>query len=218
MRVYDVEVLDVEIGDDSIEGLLVGAQHAVVEQTLTLEGERRRLEQTREREGIVQEINAIEAATRQKRLELQRAEVETLSAYELAKVEAELGKRKRKLEGEQGEQEAVDAVHDAKLARQQRSTAFELDTSDKRLAQRLRELEAEVKAVAGKAEAVSPELIAALQAFGDRALAEKMAESMAPLAILGGDSVAEVMARLLRGTKLANVLDAVVADEADDDE
>ncbi|WP_096333460.1 hypothetical protein [Nannocystis exedens] len=32
-----------------------------------------------------------------------------------------------------------------------------------------------------KARAVSPDLIAALQAFGDRALAEKMAESMAPL-------------------------------------
>ena len=218
MRVYDVEVLDVEIGDESIEGLLVGAQHAVVEQTLTLEGERRRLEQTRESETIKQEIDAIQAATRQKRLELQRAEVERVHAYEVAKIDAELDSRKRRLEAERGEQESVDAVHDAKLARQQRSTALELDTGDKRLAQRLRELDAEVKAVAGKAEAVSPELIAALQAFGDRALAEKMAESMAPLAILGGDSVAEVLARLLRGTKLAQVLEvAAESSESTDD-
>ncbi len=57
-----------------------------------------------------------------------------------------------------------------------------------------------------KARAVSPDLIAALQAFGDRALAEKMAESMAPLAILGGESVAEVLARLLRGSPLARLL------------
>ena len=33
-----------------------------------------------------------------------------------------------------------------------------------------------------------------------------MAQSMAPLAILGGESVSEVLARLLRGTKLAQVL------------
>ena len=50
------------------------------------------------------------------------------------------------------------------------------------------------------------QLIAALQAFGDRALAEKMAESMAPLAILGGESVSEVLGRLLRGTPLAKLL------------
>jgi len=60
--------------------------------------------------------------------------------------------------------------------------------------------------VVQKAHAVSPELVAALQAFGDKALAEKMAESMAPLAILGGNSVAEVFSQLLQGTILENVL------------
>ncbi|KIG17060.1 hypothetical protein DB30_03657 [Enhygromyxa salina] len=213
MRVYDVEVLDVEIGDDAIEKLLIEAQHAVVEQTLTLEGDRRRLEQTRERETIKQEIDAIEAGTKQKRLGLQRSEVEALHGFDLAKIEAELDSRKRRLEAERAEQESVDAVHDAKLARSKRSSAQELETSDKQLAMRLRELEAEVKAVADKAQAISPDLIAALQAFGDRALAEKMAQSMAPLAILGGESVAQVLARLLEGTKLARVLEVVGATE-----
>jgi major vault protein len=216
MRVYDVEVLDVQIGDDKIAGLLIGAQHAVVEQTLTLDGERRRLEQTRERELINQGINTVEASTRVLKLDLQRAELDKVHAYDTAKLDGELDTRKRKLDAERLEQEALDAVHDAKLARSQRSTAFELDTEEKRLAQRLRELEAEVKAVAGKASAISPDLIAALQSFGDQALAEKMAESMAPLAILGGESVVDVLARLLRGTKLANVLQATAADDDED--
>jgi major vault protein len=215
MRVYDVEVLDVEIGDDAIEKLLIEAQHAVVEQTLTLDGDRRRLEQTREREAIKQEIDAIEAGTRHKRLGLQRGEVEAVHAYDLAKIEAELDSRKRKLEAERAEQDSVDAVHDAALARGQRSAALELETSDKQLAMRLRELEAQVKAVADKAQAISPDLIAALQAFGDQALAEKMAQSMAPLAILGGESVAAVLARLLEGTKLARVLEVVGSDGSD---
>ncbi|PRP94790.1 Shoulder domain protein [Enhygromyxa salina] len=213
MRIYDVEVLDVEIGDDAIEKLLIEAQHAVVEQTLTLEGDRRRLEQTRERETIKQEIDAIEATTKQKRLGLQRSEVEALHGFDLAKIEAELDSRKRRLEAERAEQESVDAVHDAKLARDRRSSTLDLETSDKQLAMRLRELEAEVKAVADKAQAISPDLIAALQAFGDQALAEKMAQSMAPLAILGGESVAEVLARLLQGTKLARVLEVVANEE-----
>ena len=217
MRVYDVEVLDVEIGDAAIEELLINAQHTVVEQTLTLDGDRRRLEQTREREAINQEVDAIQASTRQKKLVLQTAEIETVHQFDVTKINAELDSRKRRLEGERADQDGLDAVHDAKLARQKRSSELELETADKQLNQRLRELEAEVKAVADKAEAVSPELIAALQAFGDRALAEKMAESMAPLAILGGESVAGVLARLLEGTRLAKVLD-VVRDDVDSGE
>jgi major vault protein len=208
MRIYDVEVLDVEIGDDKIALLLIGAQHAVVEQTLTLDGDRRRLEQTRERELINQGVATIEASTRVLKLELQRSELDKVHTYDTAKLDAELDTRKRRLEAERVEQEGLDAVHDAKLARSQRTTAYELDTEDKRLAQRLRELESEVRAVASKAEAISPDLIAALQAFGDQALAERMAESMAPLAILGGESVVDVLGRLLRGTKLGHVLDA----------
>jgi major vault protein len=206
MRVYDVEVLDVQIGDQAIANLLIGTQHAVVEQNLTLEGERRRLEQARERETIKQEIAAIEAATKHKHLGLQRAEVDAVHEYDVARIAAEVDARKRRLDAEQAEQAATDAVHDAKLARQRRTADGDLELADRRLAQRLRELEAEVKAVVDKAGAVSPDLIAALQAFGDRALAERMAESMAPLAILGGESVADVLARLLRGTKLAQVL------------
>ena len=217
MRVYDVEVLDVQIGDDKIATLLIGAQHAVVEQTLMIDGERRRLEQTRERELINQGVSTIEANTRVLKIDLQRSELDKVHAYDTAKLEADLDSKKRKLDAERLEQEALDAVHDAKLARSQRSTAFDLDTEDKRLAQRIRELEAEVKAVAGKASAISPDLIAALQAFGDQALAEKMAESMAPLAILGGESVVDVLARLLRGTKLANVLESAANDDGDRD-
>jgi len=70
----------------------------------------------------------------------------------------------------------------------------------------LEEVRAEVAAVVDKAKAVSPDLIAALQAFGDKALAERMAQSMAPLAMIGGDSIVDAFARLVAGTPLANVL------------
>jgi len=71
---------------------------------------------------------------------------------------------------------------------------------------KIEELKAEVEGVVDRAKAVSPDFIAALQAFGDRALAEKLAESMAPLAILGGKSIAEVFAQLVKGTKLEDIL------------
>lgn len=55
-------------------------------------------------------------------------------------------------------------------------------------------------------EAVSGDLIAALQAFGDKHLIEKAAQAMAPLAILGGGSVVDVLKQLIDGTPLQKVL------------
>jgi len=213
MRVYDVEVLGVEIGDEGIETLLVGAQHAVVEQTLTLDEERRRLELTREREEIERQVQAIQAATRGQSLALQRTEVGATFELERARIQAESDGRKARLDATLADQQALDAVHTSELSRRRSTGQLELEINEKDLALRLRELEAEVHAVAEKARAVSPDLVAALTAFGDRALAEKMAQSMAPLAILGGESVSEVLARLLRGTKLAKVLAPALADD-----
>lgn len=206
MRVYDVEVLGVEIGDSQIEALLVGAQHAVVEQTLTLDGERRRLELTRARESIEQEIQSITAGTRQKQLALEQQEVQARRDVERVKLGSEAELRAQRLAAQLADQTSLEGVHQAELARRRSASELEQTITEAQLTQRLKELEAEVQAVVHKAHAISPDLVAALQAFGDRALAERMAESMAPLAILGGESVAEVLARLLRGTKIAEVL------------
>ncbi|MBI3930350.1 MAG: hypothetical protein HY319_32740 [Armatimonadetes bacterium] len=84
--------------------------------------------------------------------------------------------------------------------------ALQLDLSRIQLEQRLQELEAQVRASVERTQAVSPDLVAALQSFGDRHLAEKMAESMAPLAILGGESVVDVFGRLLKDTPLEQVV------------
>jgi major vault protein len=97
-------------------------------------------------------------------------------------------------------------INGAELERQKATANLDIETAKQRLDQRLEALQAEVQAMVAKAEAISPDFIAALQAFGDKALAERMAESMAPLAILGGKSVAEVLSSLLKGTKLETIM------------
>lgn len=206
MRIYDVEVLEVAIGDDTIASLLVKAQHAAVQQTLQLAGEQRRLEATRQAEAISQQIAELQSETRQKGSGLKTREVEQQLRQQLAEQAAKIELHERQQAALLAEQERVGTIHEAELARRRAAQEVELTLAQRKLDQRLEELKAEVAAVADKARAVSPDLIAALQAFGDRALAEKMATSMAPLAILGGESVSEVLGRLLRGTPLARLL------------
>ena len=206
MRVYDVEVLDVTIGDEDIAGLLVGAQQEAVRQALAIAAEQRKVTFVRESESTKQQIMELSAATRLKEAGLKMAEVGEKLRLTLAEARAEAEARKEKQTAQLGEQETLGAIHSADLARRKATADLNLDVAQRELDQKLRELAAEVQALAGKAGAVSPELISALQAFSDRALAERVAESMAPLAILGGESVADVLGRLLAGTPLADVL------------
>lgn len=206
MRVYDVEVLDVTVGDSGIAALLVGAQQEAVRQALAIATEQRKVTLVRESETTKQQVMELAAATRTKEAALRMQDVGDTLRLRLAETRAEADARKEKQAAELAEQETLGAIHTADLARRRAASDLEAAIAQRKLDQRLQELTAEVSALVGKAGAISPDLVAALQAFSDRALTERVAESMAPLAILGGESIAEVLAKLLAGTSLASAL------------
>lgn len=59
---------------------------------------------------------------------------------------------------------------------------------------------------------MSPALIAALQAFGDKELIAKATEALAPLMILKDKSVQELLPRFFKGTGLEAVLATIGSD------
>ena len=91
------------------------------------------------------------------------------------------------------------------MARERAGEEQRLELEAKTQGQKLKELEAEVKAVVDKAKAIGPDLIAALQAFGDQKIAGDLAKALSPLAILGGESVAEVLSKVLKDTAVGDV-------------
>jgi major vault protein len=208
MHVYDVEVLDVTLGDGDIAKMLLEAQHASVRQALSLAAERRKLELTRETELTRRAVSELQSTTRLAELSLRQTEHAQTTALRLAEVQSEAALETERKAVRAAEQSLFDLVHAAEMGRTKSRGEVESALEAEAQARRLAELQAEVRAVVEKAQAVSPDLVAALQAFGDRALAAKMAESMAPLAILGGESVAAVLSRLLQGTSLARLLPA----------
>ena len=206
MRIYDVEVLEVKIGDEEIASLLVDAQHEVVNQTLHVQGERRRLDLVEQTEAVKREVQHTESKTRQLALDLQAEEARKRMSVELAEAESKAEVTRHSLTTREAEQAALTRLHEAELARRRATVELEQAVAQRALEQRLAELKAEVDAVTSKAQAVSPDLVAALQAFSDRALVERVSQSMAPLAILGGKSVTEVLSQLLKGTALERAL------------
>ena len=206
MRVYDVEILDVTIGDEKISQLLVGAQHAAVQQALSISAERRRLELAQEVEGTRQRVDELTAASRLNSLGIQGREAQARQEQQLVMARADLALKQLQQQAQQSEQAALDDIHQHELSRRRAAAELEAGIARQQLEGRIAELRAQVEATVARAGAVSPDLVAALQAFSDRALTERVAQSMAPLAILGGESVAEVLSRLLQGTPLAKLL------------
>ncbi len=206
MRIYDIEILDVKIGDDVIENLLVQAQHSVVKQTLEISAEKRNLDFVQQTEGIKQKVALARSQTKQGELQLLTDEAKGAMVLNLAKIESEIESRRKTLGARLTDQETLNKIEESELLRKRENFDLEAEVAQKKLGLRIDEMKAEVNGVVDRAKAVSPDLISALQAFGDKALAEKMAESMAPLAILGGKSIADVFSQLVKGTPLEAVL------------
>lgn len=206
MHVYEVEVLDIKIKDQEIEQLLFAAKHEEIRKTLDLNNKERELFYTSKSEDIAREISETRSKTRQFNIQLEQIEGEKKLALNLSRLEAEFKVQQEELAALLDEQQKELELNRLKLEREKETKALQLNVSEQMMEQRIKELEAEVKAVANKAKAISPDLIAALQAFGDKALAEKMAETMAPLSIIGGKSIVEVFANLVEGTQLEKVL------------
>jgi len=206
MHIYDVEILGFEILDEDIEQLLMAAQHNQVRRKLELIAKKGELDFTKENEEINREIASQKSTTRQNAVELQKQETEKQILLALERIGEDIKVEALLTDAKLDTQKKLSSIHGSELARTRATSEQEQDVAVQKMKLVIEKLNAEVSAVTSKAQAVSPDLIAALQAFGDKALAEKMAESMAPLSIIGGKSIAEVFGNLLKGTVLEKVL------------
>ncbi|TAG86168.1 MAG: hypothetical protein EAZ20_13325 [Bacteroidetes bacterium] len=206
MRIYDVEVLDIRLSDVTLENLMISTQQDIIKQTLKSTGDQRKLVFTKETEKISQEIAIAKAETSAQTLELERELTKKATELALQKIESEISANAKRLNAEKEQQDSLTTINNSIIGREKDKEEMRLKLAQDALNQEILRIKAEVEAVVAKANAVSPDLIAALQAFSDKALAEKMAQSMAPLAILGGNSVADVLSKLLKGTVVEKVL------------
>ncbi len=206
MHIYDVEVLDISIADTEIEKMLVDAQQDVMNQELKISKEKRNFEFTKEKTSIEKSLAELISETNKRKIDLQIEENAKQLELSLAQIKAQIENQKEQYQLELEKQKLLDEATQREIERNRKQQELKLEADAQQQALEIQLLEAEKNAIIEKAKAISPDLIAALQAFGDKALAEKMAESMAPLAILGGQSVADILQKLLKGTVIENVL------------
>ena len=183
MLIHDVEVLDVRILDNDVKVLLANAQRAAIVSEVNRKQEELRLADERAKESVNAKIFEAQLNTLGKELDLEGAR----RALSLAKAEAVAEvDRTARVGRARNDAQALDLASTAQAQAQGKSVEVE----GKRLA-------AQVAAFKEQMAALSPELIATLKATGNQQAAAELTRNLSPLAILGGESVAEVASRLL---------------------
>jgi major vault protein len=213
MRVYECEVLNVELNDQVVRKMLVDAQASSVQNTINLAKNRSNLSFTIENEDIKRKTEAETFKTFISSSDIKIDSTKRILTENLEKITSQY---------EQDIKDINNSLEKAKLREDvktqdvtnlkiQSDYEYEVDQQDQIL--ELEKLKAENEAEIKKVEAVSKDLIAALQSFGDKITLEKVAQSLAPLALLGGGSLADVVNKLIKGTVLEGILTKKVKEE-----
>ena len=209
MYVYDCEVLSLRV-ENKIAQMLDLHQEEMVSQSLKLSDAEKRVAVASELAKAEQMENELRTQKMINQIELKRQE-------EVRKMEikSEIARRdeaeKRAVkEAEHDMQSILDAIQTAELARKQK--AIDADLARKKAEADIEKAKqtAYAETVAKIMASIAPGLIEAMNAKSNAETTAAIAQSLAPYALAGnGESVADVVNKLLRGTSLEQLVDDV---------
>jgi len=206
MRVYDVEVLSVNIDDEAIASQLQDSHTDEITTAIRLSKAQRLLTFTEKTETINQKIAESKAATELKKNELLAEELKARLSVDSQRVDSEVEITKKRIQAEVDEIEPQEKISTAQLARQTAIDAQRLaiiEDEDRLMHARLL---TQTEEITKRAAAVTPDLIAAIGAFSERGMIEKVATSLAPMSAMQGMAVFDILEGMLRGTQLGDVI------------
>ena len=205
MLVYDVEVLKIDVDSDIAE-MLEEHQREMIEKAMLLN----------DAEAKIKLVEAIAEAD-QKEAEVAKAKrlhsIETkniIETEEFAKAQAlETKKRaaaKAKADAELELQEVLNQINEAKLARDKAENDAKVALQKELEAIEEAKQKAYAETVKEIMASVSPDLVAALSTKANAELLTEATKNISPYSIAKGESVADTINTLLRGTTLEGIL------------
>jgi major vault protein len=188
MTVYDVEILGIEIGNKRISELLTNAQHTTVSNTIELAQAQANLNLVKERQRVERETLEEQRLTQEKKLANDKALTEKIIETEAMKHNFEVEKAK------------VQSILAAEeLTRESNAKGVEVSVMKEKI-------KIQTEALVSQMNAISPDLIAAINSLGDKQLATALAENLpkatGTAGYLFGNGGIEGLLKMVAGTPL----------------
>lgn len=205
MFVKDCEVLSLTV-ESEIAEILESHQRDMVEKSLELSDAEARVKVAEALFDAEKKENELASTKLINRMNLQGEE-----ARRKLEIQAEVNRKQEaeKQAAKQAEKDMqvlIDAIHEAEMTRKQKETDANIAEKQALADIEKAKQEAYAKTVADVMKSIQPDLVAAIQAQSDSKLFNSIATGIAPYAIGNGESAAEFVDRLLRGTTLEGIV------------
>lgn len=205
MFVKDCEVLSLTV-ESEIAEILESHQRDMVEKSLELFDAEARVKVAEALFDAEKKENELASTKLINRMNLQGEE-----ARRKLEIQAEVNRKQEaeKQAAKQAEKDMqvlIDAIHEAEMTRKQKETDANIAEKQALADIEKAKQEAYAKTVADVMKSIQPDLVAAIQAQSDSKVFNSIATGIAPYAIGNGESAAEFVDRLLRGTTLEGIV------------
>lgn len=205
MLVHDVEVLSIAV-DRDVANILENHQTEMIQKTLELSDATKRME-------VVTKLAEYEQKEAQLKHDNKMYTLELNQKLEIEKMEkqAELAMKQRaedeaRKQAEADMQAILDVIQESQLERNKKADEAKIAT-EKELAEIEKNRQtAYAETVASIMKSVSPELVAAMNAKSNADIMESLGNAVAPYSIANGESIAETINTMLRGTSLQETI------------
>ena len=208
MLVHDVEILDVKV-DKSIENLLEEHQYEIISKTLELSDADAKIHVSEALAEVEKKETELKYNNAIYRLNLERQIEEEKLAKEEALKEKHRASEMAESQAKKDLQILLSEIQKEELARKQAIIDLQNAEAAKKAEIEAAKQKAYADTVKQIVESISPDLVAALSTKANAELLETATKSMAPYAIAKGESVAETINTLMRGTTLENVISKI---------
>ena len=189
MRVYDLEVLNIDVLDEDIDEMLSSAQQEAFQKEITKRRAELEFDLVTATEHIRQATNALKTQSCESELEY------------IAK-QKEVRTREAEMNVEVDRMQKIGMAHNAVDARKI-EYEHEKAKAEDQSKRKQNMLNANTQAYIARMEAVSPDLVSVLRRMGDQELLTKVAENLGELSVLEGKSIQDILQGVLRGLPLA---------------
>ena len=205
MFVKDCEVLSLTV-ESEIAEILERHQRDMVEKSLELSDAEARVKVAEALFDAENEENELASTKLINRMNLQGEE-----ARRKLEIQAEVNRKQEaeKQAAKQAEKDMqvlIDAIHDAEMARKQKEVDAKIAEQQALASIEKAKQSAYAETVAKIMESIQPDLVAAIQSQSEAKTFNGIAQGIAPYALANGESAAEFVDRLLRGTTLEGVI------------
>ena len=208
MLVYDVEVLKI-VMDSNISEMIENHQYEMIDKAIQLNDAENKIKliealtEADKKEAEMNNAKALYGIELQHTIETERlAKQQDIEAKKRAAAQA-------KADAELGLQAILNQINEAKLAREKAESDAQIAVQKELAAIEEAKQKAYADTVKEIMESVSPNLVAALTTKANAELLTEATKNMSPLAIARGESVADTLNTLLRGTTLEKIVDKI---------